>query len=406
MKILIAHTDYQYRGGEDIVVDAEIALLREYGHEVQVYRRSNHELQNMSRLAAAGSTFWSSRSAHEVSDLCAGFRPDVIHVHNTFPLISPSLYWLAARKRIPLIQTLHNFRLLCPQAMLLRDGKVCEDCIGKLPWRAVTRKCYRDSALQSAVTAGMLVAHRAAGSYRDRVTNYIALNAFCRDKFIAGGLPAERIRIKQNFTVGGETPSWEKRAGGVFIGRLSPEKGLAVLIDALSLLNGVSIKIVGKGPLQETVERAFRHDYLGYQSRGRIAQLLREARYLVAPSTGIETFGLVAIEAFMCGTPVIASRQGGLGELVRDGLTGLLVDPTDAADLAAKIAWAESHPAEMLRMGRAARAEYEAQYTPQRNYRILINIYEDSIAQVKGDQPGIEPSKSAPFRDTAEKTMT
>jgi glycosyltransferase involved in cell wall biosynthesis len=406
MKILIAHNEYQYRGGEDIVVDAEITLLREYGHEVEVYRRNNHELQNMSRLATVGSTFWSSRSAHEVADLCDGFRPDLIHVHNTFPLISPSLYWLTARKRIPLIQTLHNFRLLCPQAMLLRDGKVCEDCIGKLPWRAVTRKCYRDSVLQSAVTAGMLVAHRAAGSYRDRVTNYIALNAFCRDKFIAGGLPAERIRIKQNFTVCGGVPDWEKRAGGVFIGRLSPEKGLAVLIDALSLLDGVSIKVIGKGPLQDTVERAFRHDYLGYQSRGRIAQLLREARYLVAPSTGIETFGLVAIEAFMCGTPVIASRQGGFRELVKEGVTGLLVDPTDAADLAAKIAWAESHPAEMLRMGRAARAEYEAKYTPERNYRILIDIYEDSIAQVKGHQPEIAPGRNTSSRNATEKTAT
>src|SRR5690606_1003117 len=146
MRILIAHNAYQHRGGEDMVVEAEAALLREHGHEVAVYSQHNDALKRMSRAAAAVSAIWSARSAHDVADECDRFRPDVVHVHNTFPLISPSLYWSAARKRVPVVQTLHNFRLLCPQAIFLRDGRICEDCIGKLPWRSVTRKCYRDSA--------------------------------------------------------------------------------------------------------------------------------------------------------------------------------------------------------------------------------------------------------------------
>lgn len=182
MKILIAHNAYQHSGGEDAVVDAEIALLRGYGHDVEVYQRHNDELETMPRANAVISAIWSRQSAHEMEHLCEIFQPDLIHAHNTFPLISPSFSWMAARRNIPVVQTLHNFRLLCSQAMFLREGKVCEDCLGKLPWRAVTRKCYRESTIQSAVVASMLATHRAIRTYRERVTRYIALNEFCRTK--------------------------------------------------------------------------------------------------------------------------------------------------------------------------------------------------------------------------------
>lgn len=380
MKILIAHNAYQHRGGEDAVVDAEVSLLRSYGHEVALYQRHNDELELMPRPAAAISSIWARRSADDVSRLCETFRPDLIHVHNTLPLISPSLYWAAARWKVPVVQTLHNFRLLCPQAMLLRDGKVCEDCIGKVPWRAVSRKCYRDSAVQSAVVSGMLATHRAIGTYSGKIARYIALNSFCREKFIKGGLPEHLIRIKPNFVASDRTPTWENRNGGLFVGRLSHEKGLDVLIRAIAKLSTTSIRIVGAGPLDAEVRQAFGDNYLGPKTSDQVLDLMREAQFLVAPSTCYETFGLVAIEAFACGTPVIASRHGGLGELISDGVNGLLVNPGDAADLAEKIAWAQSHPAEMLRMGQAARTEYETRFTPQLNYELLMNIYQEAIA--------------------------
>ena len=382
MRILIAHNAYQHRGGEDAVVTAEEALLRTHGNETLLYQRHNDELQAMPRSTAAISAIWSSRSARELDELCQEFQPDIIHAHNTFPLISPSIYWVAQKRHIPVVQTLHNFRLLCPQAMLLRDGSICEDCVGRVPWRAVTRKCYRESTLQSAVLSGMLTLHRAIGSFQHKVDLYVATNSFCRDKFIAGGLPAERLRIKPHFVDNvGMDPQWEQREGGLFIGRLSPEKGLDTLIEASRMLSAPALSIVGKGPLEDQVAPAFGERYLGYRDREEVLRLLGRAAFLVAPSTCYETFGLVGIEAFSCGTPVIASRRGSFGELVKDGVTGLLFTPGDARDLAAKIEWALAHPEAMRDMGRAARAEYLARYTPQRNYQMLMEIYQEAVVR-------------------------
>jgi glycosyltransferase involved in cell wall biosynthesis len=386
MKILIAHNAYQLSGGEDAVVAAELALLRSHGHEVATYQRHNDELNAMSRPAAAISAFWSQQSADDITRLCETFRPDVIHAHNTFPLISPSILWSAARLRIPIVQTLHNFRLLCPQATFQREGKVCEDCLGKVPWRGVAHKCYRSSTVQSAVAAGMLTTHRMLGTYRDRVTTFIALSAFCRDKFVAGGLPEQRFRIKPNFVTSDEVPAWDERGGGLYVGRLSAEKGIDVLIGAARRMPSHALRVLGGGPLEADVKAAFGDAHLGFRPHAEVQAMLGRARYLVAPSTCYETFGLALVEAFACGTPVIASGHGAFAEIVQDGVTGLLFKPGDAADLAAKIAWAESHPQEMLRMGVAARLDYEAKYTPQRNYELLIEIYEDAIRTVHAER--------------------
>lgn len=380
MRILIAHNAYQQRGGEDAVVEAEIALLREHGHDVELYSLHNDAINGMSKAGAAMTAVWSRRSSQDISEACERFRPDVVHVHNTFPLISPSLYWAASRQGVPVVQTLHNFRLLCPQAIFLRDGRICEDCLGKLPWRSVARKCYRDSAAQTAVVAGMLTAHRLLGSYRERVTRYIALNAFARDKYVEGGLPAERFRIKPNFVCSTGRPPETPRHGGLYVGRLSHEKGLDVLAGAMRLLDGNDISIVGSGPLEPVARNAAGERYAGYLALDEILQHMRTARYLVLPSICYENSPRTIVEAFSCGLPVIASRLGALAGIVRDGVTGLLFEPGDARDLAAKIAWADSHPEDMARMGRAAYADYLAQYTPERNHDILMDIYEDAIA--------------------------
>jgi len=383
MKILIAHNAYQQRGGEDMVVDAEIALLREHGHEVQLYRQHNDALKDMSRTAAAVGTVWSQRSAREVDELCRSFAPDVIHVHNTFPLISPSLYWAAARAHVPVVQTLHNFRLLCPQAIFLREGRICEDCVGKTPWRSVTRKCYRESALQSAVITGMLATHRALGTYRNHVTRYIALNRFALEKYVEGGLPRERFRIKPNFVATNVQPQWGQRHGGLYVGRLSNEKGLDVLAAAVKLDPTAGVEAIGGGPLEPLAREAFGAGYLGYLPLEDILQRMSRARFLVLPSICYENSPRTIVEAFSCGLPVIASRLGALADLVEDGVTGLLFKPGDAQDLARKIAWANAQPEAMERMGRAARIEYERHYTPQRNHELLIAIYEDAIAAIQ-----------------------
>jgi len=380
---MVVHNGYQHRGGEDSVVEAEIALLRERGHEVIEYSRHNDELKDRGRIAAAIETFWSRKTIGDVSDQAKRRRPDVIHVHNTFPLISPSLYWAAARERIPVVQTLHNFRLACPQAMFLREGKVCEQCIGRAPWRGVIHGCYRGSKLQTGVLTGMLLTHRALGTYQNKVTRYIALNAFCRDKFVQGGLPAERFRIKPNFIDGGPRPAPCVRSGGLFVGRLSAEKGLDVLATACSASAIETMRVVGGGDLEPLARAAFGSRYLGFQGLSEILALMRSSAYLVVPSVWYENFPRTIVEAFACGLPVVASRIGALAEIIDDGRTGLLFDPGNAQDLAEKLLWAEKHPNEMAAMGLAARAEYEARYTPEQNYSELLDIYEDAISAVK-----------------------
>jgi glycosyltransferase involved in cell wall biosynthesis len=378
LRILQVHNRYRERGGEDVVAEAEARLLRAAGHTVEVYQRDSAEL-GQAPMAAAFTALWSPRAVRDIERLCDAARPDVIHLHNTFPLISPAPHWLGARRRIPVVQTLHNFRLLCPQAMLLRDGQVCRDCVGRAPWRAVTRACYHGSVLQSGAAAAALATHRLLGSYRRPGTRFIALSHFSRAQFIAGGLPAMRIDVKPNFVEPGPAPAWRGRAGGLFVGRLAEEKGVEVLCAAVQRLprgaGGLRVRLVGDGPLASALAPTFGADCLGRRSPAEVRALLRGSSFLVAPSTCLETFGLAAVEAFACGVPVIASAHGGLGELVEHGETGLLVRPGDASDLAAKLAWAFHHPEQMLAMGRRAYARYLLRYTPQQNLATLEDIY-------------------------------
>lgn len=380
-RILIVHNHYQHAGGEDAVVEAETDLLREHGHTVIEYRRNNHELAGMSRAAAVADTLWARRSVAEIGALISRETPDVMHVHNTFPLISPAVYWAAHRAGVAVVQTVHNYRLICPQAMLLRDGQICEDCVGKLPWRGALRGCYRDSRPQSTVLAAMLTLHRGMGSFRRRVDRYIALTASGRDKLVAGGLPSERIRIKPNF-VNAPVALMEqpRRQHALFVGRLSPEKGLATLRDTLILCPEIDIHIAGEGPAAETLLGLPNAVRLGWQDGEAVRKQMQEAFALVLPSIWLEPFGLVMIEAFANGLPVIASRRGAPADIIVDGQTGLLFDPGNAEDLAAKLRWAASHPEAMAEMGRKARAAYDAHYSPETNYRMLMSIYDEAIS--------------------------
>lgn len=380
MKILVVHNRYLYRGGEDTVVDAEVNLLRQHGHHVWLYSRDNTDIQHMTALDTAAATFWSRQTVRELRSVHQQFAPDLIHAHNTFPLISPSLYSVAGQLKVPVVQTLHNFRLVCPQAMLVRNGRHCQACVGNLPWRALMHRCYRNSLPQSALTSAMLVMQRLRGIWHQQISRFIVLNQLCLEIFIRGGLPAHKLRIKPNFVESPEVPHWQLRQGGLFIGRLSTEKGIEVLIGALKKLSGVQIDVYGKGPLQPLVEAANNLRHLGFQSAEVLRQKMQQAAYLVMPSTGVESFGLVAIEAFACGTPDIATRHGGLRELIVDGQTGLLVTPNDENALASAIAYAESHPDQMRRMGMAARKHYLASFTPERNYEQLIQIYDEAVS--------------------------
>lgn len=381
MKVVVAHNLYQNKGGEDSVMEAEVALLLGQGHSVELFQRHNDAIHCMSGASAALQAVWSVPVVRDFEELLLSFKPDVVHVHNTFPLISPAIYWVAHRLGVPVVQTLHNFRLLCPQAMFLRNGKVCEDCLGKSPWRGAVRGCYRDSKSQSTVLAGMLTLHRALGTWQNKVTRYIALNEFCRDKFIEGGLPAARIVIKPNF-VDATAPVEGVHAGFLFVGRLSAEKGVDVLVNAAKICGTSAIRVAGSGPKAALLNDVAGVTPLGALSSDFVSTEMRHAMALILPSTCYEGFPRTLVEAYASSLPVIASRLGSLPELVSDGVTGLLFDPGSAHDLAKKLDWAQQHPEQMAQMGRNARALYEARFTPERNYQQLMAIYAEAIEAV------------------------
>lgn len=383
MKVLFVHNAYQHKGGEDTVLEAEAALLASRGHVVEHFTRHNNDISQMSRASVAIQTFWSTPSAKDFEAQLRSFKPDVVHVHNTFPLISPAIYWVADRMGVPVVQTLHNFRLFCPQAMLLREGKVCEDCLGKLPWRGALRGCYRESRLQSTVLASMVSLHRGLGTWQNKVTRYIALNNFCRNKCIEGGLPAERIVIKPNF-VDFLPPIAVDRKDFLFVGRLSAEKGIDTLVAASGMVEAARVQVAGTGPEAELLNAVPNIRALGALSGDQVREAMGGAIALVLPSICNESFPRTLAEAFGSGLPVIASRLGALAELVEDRVTGLLFDPGDPASLADAMRWALEHPSEMAAMGKAARAHYEANFTAERNYQQLLAIYEGAISETKG----------------------
>ena len=378
-RVLSVHNAYRQAGGEDGVVADEMALLRSHGHEVFEMRRDNAEIDAMSRSRLALQTLWSVRTHRQVLALIERCRPDVVHVHNTLPLISPSVYWACAQAGVPVVQTLHNFRIACPQAMFLREGRICESCIGRTPLPALRHGCYRDSRLQTAVVASMVTLHRGLGTWRDKVSRYIALNEFCRAKFVQSGLPPERVMIKPNFANVGRDDDAGPRKGFLFAGRLAPEKGVAVLARAWEGNSELELEVAGVGP-----ERALLEGLPGVTMRGLLAQpelrqAMRGAVALVLPSLWYENFPRTLVESYGSGLPVIASRLGAMAELVEHGVTGLLFEPGDAEALRVALRWAHEHPRRMAEMGTNARARFDALYTADINYGRLLEIYRAAI---------------------------
>jgi glycosyltransferase involved in cell wall biosynthesis len=392
MRVLLVHNEYQQPGGEDTVAQREAALLQRAGHEVIEYRRSNKELDALNfwrKLAVPKRMVWADDAVRDLRDLIRRTKPAVAHFHNTFLMISPAAYYACRQMGVPVVQSLHNPRLLCPSANFYRNGSVCQDCLGKTPpWPGVVHGCYRRSRLQTALVAGMLTTHRLLKTWQQQVDAYIVFTEFYRQQFINGGLPAEKIFVKPHFV----DPDPGKREGSpgsyaLFLGRLDPEKGVRTLLRAWQRVGSKLLKIRGDGQLRGEVEDFMQRNPGSVEAIGRLSsedlsRLIKGACFLIWPSEGYyETFGLVAIEAFACGVPVIASKVGVLADIVQDGRTGLHFVAGDAGDLAGKIEWAFAHPQEMAAMGRNARQEFETKYTAGRNYEMLMNIYRTCIEQ-------------------------
>lgn len=384
----MVHNHYRQRGGEDESTEMEVRLLRARGHEVLEYTEDNRRIDQMNSLDLACRTVWSREAYREIRGLIRARRPSVIHVQNFFPLISPAAYYAARREGVAVVQSLRNYRLMCANGLLFREGRVCEKCVGlHVPWPGVRYRCYRGSRTASTVVAGMLTTHNLLRTWSRLVDVYVALSPFVRLKLIEGRLPAERIVVKPNFV--DPDPGVGAGDGGyaLFVGRLSPEKGIEMLVTAWERTAGLlPLKVVGDGPMAEFIAAACVRlpglEWLGSQSIAETYRLLARAAYLVVPSTWYEPFGRVVVEAFACGTPVLAARIGALTDLVEHGRTGLHFNPGEPDDLASKARWAASHPDALGQMRLAARQDFEAKYTGDRNYHQLLAIYQTASARV------------------------
>lgn len=381
MRVLSIHNCYQIRGGEDESREAEERLLREMGHIVEVYEENNDKVANINAMQMAVNTVWSQQAYQTVKQQLAGQPHDIVHVQNFFPLISPSVYYAAKSENVPVVQTLRNYRLLCPNGLFFRNGNVCEDCLGKaVPLPGVLHGCYRESRVATGAVATMLTVHRTMQTWMKMVDVYIALTEFARQKFIQAGFPEEKIVVKPNF-VNPDPGAGEGKGGyALYVGRLSVEKGLDTLLEAWEHLGErLPLKIVGDGPLADQVVEATKKlgsvEWLGRKSIKEVHALMGEATVVIFPSKWYETFGRVAVEAFAKGTPVIAASIGAIAELIEHRRTGLHFRPGDAQDLATQVEFALAHPNELAQMRSEVRSEFEAKYTAKQNYRQLMDIY-------------------------------
>lgn len=396
MRVLMLHNRYLQAGGEDVVAETERRLLEANGIELFAHWTEN----TVSARTGVGSLMFSRATFDRVRRLCEDIRPDVAHIHNFWMKLSPSVHSACHAAGVATVQTLHNFRLLCANALLLRNGQICEDCVGKVPWRGVVRRCYRNSLPASGAVAAMIEFNRFRGTWDRDVDAYIALTEYSRQKFIDGALPADRIFVKPNFaTLGQRTAPPSASDTIVFAGRLSGEKGVGILVSAWAAA-GLSrhgrLLILGDGPDRLALERQTERlglsaqavVFAGSRTREEVLETIGRARSVVVPSIWYENFPMIVAEAFAWGTPVIAAALGALQEIVRDGYSGLTCRANNPDSLGAALRQVLTDGAQADWLGKNAQREYLARYTPEKNFQQLMSIYRFSIESRGGSIPG------------------
>lgn len=379
MKVTVVHTFYQQPGGEDQVFTAEVDLLRQSGIDVSVLEFHNNALDRMSTIQKVKSTIWNTQSVSAIRDVFRQSRPDVIHFHNTFPLLSPAVLHAAKHSGAAVVQTLHNYRLFCLNGTFFREGRVCQKCLGKLPLHGIRHRCYRENLGASATVATMIGLHRALGTWVNKVDLYIALTEFARDVFISGGLPIEKTVVKPNFI---KDPGFGQGGGGyaLFVGRLSTEKGIRLMLEAWKNVP-LPLKIVGDGAEANLVmgSNLPNVEWLGWQPRETVAKLMQRAEFLVFPSQWFEGFPMTIVEAYATGLPVLATKLGSMATLIRHGITGLHFEVGNSLDLAKQARVLMDNPSLRQSMRQSARLEYETKYTPEKALKRLLSIYQHAI---------------------------
>lgn len=387
-KVLIVHNYYQIPGGEDTVVANEKKMLEEHGHDVVLYSRNNSELNHMkkaSKLLLPFSVIFNIRTYRDVKRIIKDNSIDIVHVHNTLNLISPSVYYAARSLDIPVVQTVHNFRFVCPAATFYRDGDICEDCLSKGLGCAVSHRCYRGSRIQTLACVLSTKIHRMLGIYRK--INYICLTKFTRDKLLNINknrknpvfIP-DSFYIKPNFTY--PNPVNHKKGDFfLFIGRIEKIKGIDLLIEAFSKLPEEKLIVAGTGTDLDRYKRLALAGgcdniiFEGFVEREKLNNYLSEAKAVIVTSQWYETFGMIIAEAFSSHVPVITGDIGNIGGLVSDGVNGFKFTYDSPDDLVRAIE--EFNSSDYMSLSDNAYAEYENRFTPEINYRTLMDIYDD-----------------------------
>ncbi len=405
MKILACHNYYQQPGGEDRCFEDECALLEKHGHTVVRYVRDNDQITGVNKLLTGGRVVWSQASYREARNLIKQHNIDVVHCTNSFPLISPSIYYAANRQGVPVVQTLQNYRLMCANSYFLRDNKVCENCMGKMiAFSAIRHACYRDSRVATAAVVAMQTIHRLLGTWNKMVDCFVVPTEFARSKFIEAGLPSARIVIKPNFVDPKPDVGYGQGGYALFAGRLSPEKGIDVLLSAWKgLAHDLPLWILGDGPLRPQVEEAAAHDprirYLGFKPGAEVLTIMREARFLVVPSLWYEGLPRTIVESLAVGTPIVVSKIGPLESLGRPEAGGFGFDVGQPTSLVSAIHQLLIEPDRLQMARRSARAEFERSYSAEGNYQSLMDIYAVATlnrnVRISGSR--IRPSKAIPI---------
>ncbi|WP_299410951.1 glycosyltransferase family 4 protein [Acaryochloris sp. IP29b_bin.148] len=389
LHILQIHNHYLARGGEDESFSAECQLLRQRGHQVGTYVENNKTISSLGLWKTGLNAIWSQPSYRAIRALLQQSTYDVVHTQNFFPLISPSVYFAARAEGVPVVQSLRNFRLSCPSGLFFRKGAVCEDCKGKImPWPSILHRCYRNSWTATSAAALIIGVHNVLNTWQSMVDLYVVPTHFVREKFIQCGFLEDKIFVKPNFVYPDRSMGDGEGGYALFVGRLTPEKGIRTLLTAWeSLHTKIPLKIVGEGPLAPLVQAASSKchsvEWLGTKTLAEVYELMGRAMVLVMPSEWYETFGRVVIESFSKGTPVIASNIGAIAELVDSGRTGLHFQSGNHAELIHQVNWTVDHPLQRQRMRKAARAEFLTKYTAEENYKLLMEIYQLACTTVR-----------------------
>lgn len=379
--ILMVHNYYQERGGEDLSFEAERRALEHAGVTVHTYIDSNFRVDSLGGLRSGVRCIWSTEAHRDIKHILNETRPQLMHVQNSFPLISPSIYYAARSVGVPVVQSIRNYRLLCPNALFYRDNHVCEDCMGRrFAWPGILHRCYRGSRFGTAAIATMQTIHNSLGSWHDKVDHFISLSAFGKQKLVEGGLQPEKISVKPNFVFPDPGSSDAPREFVLFVGRLSEEKGIDTMLKAWELIHHeVPLVIAGRGPSSPIVEEAAHRldgvTWLGAQTIESIYGLMGRATAVLFPSEWYETFGRVVIEAYSRSTPVIASNLGAISELVIPQKSGLLFEPASPESLARAACEMWNKPERSREMGRFGRKLFDRHYTVDQHLAAIDDIY-------------------------------